>query len=265
MLKLGVIGNISRDTTEYAGSPHRHLLGGAALYIALAAARAGVAAAPIAVIGADLAEALRLPTLKAMSLDSVAIVDRPSCRFHLRYDQRHILASLDADYGAAELLTQHALDQAPHYGFVHVCCRLPLDPVPVLTALIDRHQPFSVDFIAASAPGMIAATAAFLPYAEFIFTNVSEYELLKRAVDATNLRVVTVTDGPRPVVLYRYGVPVVRTPIVQTKAIEVTGAGDTLTGTFLASMLRGEGRSLALRYAAQAATARVATIGISLR
>jgi len=264
MTRLGVIGNISRDTTEYAGRHHRHLLGGAALYIALAAARAGVPAAPIAVIGADLADALRLPPLEPLDLTGIAVVDQPSCRFHLRYDRQHTLVGLDADYGAAERLTSHALVQAPHHRFVHVCCRRPLDPVPVLTALIDRQQPFSVDFITASAVDMITATAPLLPYAQIIFTDISEYDVLIRTVDAANLRLVTVTDGPRPVVLYQYGVPVIRTSVVPTKAVEVTGAGDTFTGTFLASMLRGEPQSLALRHAAQAATARVTTIGISL-
>ena len=51
---LGVIGNISRDQAIYAGGRHVKLLGGAALHVALAATRAGLPSAPVAVIGSDL-------------------------------------------------------------------------------------------------------------------------------------------------------------------------------------------------------------------
>lgn len=264
MSALGVIGNISHDTAEYPGQAHRQLLGGAALYIALAASRAGVTATPISVIGADLTGALRSPQLEGLDLTGVAIVDQPSCRFRMRYDHQHNLTAVDADYGAAELLTGHALDQAPHHRFIHVCCRRPLDPVPVLTALVARGQPFSIDFITASAAEMITATGPLLPYAQIIFTDISEYAVLTRTVDAADLRAATVTDGPRPVVLYRYGVQVAQAAVIPAEAVEVTGAGDTFTGTFLASTLRGEPQPLALRHAVHAATARVATTGIAL-
>ena len=50
---LSVIGNISRDLIVYPGT-RTEMLGGAALHIALAASRAGLRAAPVAVLGTDL-------------------------------------------------------------------------------------------------------------------------------------------------------------------------------------------------------------------
>jgi sugar/nucleoside kinase (ribokinase family) len=263
MTALGVVGNISRDTAEH---PHRqhHLLGGAALYIALAAARTGVTAAPIAVIGHDLAETLRDPQLTLLDLTDIAVVDQPTCQFHLSYDQHGTLLAVDAAYGAAQQLTAHALQRRRDFAHVHVCCRRPLDLPPVLAALVDRRQPFSVDFITASAEEMIEAAAPFLRHARIVFTDINEYALLTRAVAAEELRAVTVTDGPRPAVLYRHGQPAARTPIPQTEAVEVTGAGDTFTGTFLAATLHGAPDTVALSRAAHVATTRVATIGITL-
>ncbi|GIF45228.1 carbohydrate kinase family protein [Actinoplanes xinjiangensis] len=263
MTTLGVIGNISRDTAEHPGH-QRHLLGGAALYIALAAARAGVTAAPISVIGHDLAETLRDPQLSLLDLTGIAIAEQPSCRFHLRYDRHGTLLAVDAAYGAAQQLTAHALQPRHACEHVHVCCRRPLDPGPVLTAFVERRQPFSVDFITASAADMIEASAPFLRHARVIFTDINEYALLTAAVPAEDLPAVTVTDGPRPAVLYRYGEVAALTPIQQAETVEVTGAGDTFTGTFLAATLHGDPDTIALRRATQAATTRVTTKGITL-
>ena len=44
MSALGVIGNMSYDTAVYPDQRLRHLIDGAAFYIALAASRAGVTA-----------------------------------------------------------------------------------------------------------------------------------------------------------------------------------------------------------------------------
>ncbi|MBG0568723.1 carbohydrate kinase family protein [Actinoplanes aureus] len=263
MSRLGVIGNISRDTAEHPGQ-HRHLLGGAALYISLAAARAGVSAAPVSVIGNDLADALRLPQLTLLDLTAIAVADQPSCSFHLRYDRQGALIAVDAIYGAADQLTTHALEHLHRFEHVHVCCRRPLDPVPVLAALVERRQPFSVDFITASAADMITATAPYLRHARTVCTDIGEYAILTGAVPADHLRAVTVTDGPRPAVLYRHGEVAARTPVQPAVVIEVTGAGDTFTGTFLAATLQGVPETLALSRATQAATRRIATAGITL-
>lgn len=263
MTSLGVIGNFSHDTAEHPDRRH-HLLGGAALYISLAAARAGATAAPITVIGDDLAYTLRTPQLAGLDHTGVAVVEQPSCRFHLRYDQHGTLIYVDATYGAAQRLTAHALQQSHRYDHVHVCCRRPLDPAPVLAALAERRQPFSVDFITTSATDMITAAAPYLPAAKIVFTDAREFTALTAAVPAERLRTVTVTDGPRPATLYRHGRPVARTPIAQVDAVEVTGAGDTFTGTLLAAVLNGTPEAAALSQAAQAATARLATPGIAL-
>lgn len=263
MTTLGVVGNISRDTAEHPDQ-QRHLLGGAALYVALAATQAGATASPVSVIGRDLTDALRTPQLAELDLAAVAVVDQPSCHFHLRYDRQGTLIAVDAAFGAAEQLTAHALQRMHGFDHVHVCCRRPLDPIPVLAALVERGQPFSVDFITASAANMIIATAPFLSYARTVFTDINEYALLTRAVVLDRLDAVTVTDGPHPVSLYRHGELTARAPVQPARAVEVTGAGDTFTGTFLAALLHGVPEELALSRAADAATTRIATVGITL-
>ena len=263
MTTLGVVGNLSRDTAVHPATT-RHLLGGAALHIALAATRAGLRAAPIAVIGPDLTGALTLPAIAELDLADIRIASEPSCRFRLRYDTQGVLLDLRATYGAARELTEHALQAAARYPHVHVCCRRPLDAHRMLDALAGRGQRFSVDFITSSATEIISAVADLLPSASIIFTNASEFEPLTQTVALDRLHTVTVTDGPRPVVVYRNGIPLARLAVAAATAVEVTGAGDTFTGTFLGAILLGQPEPAALALAVNAATGHITTAGIPL-
>lgn len=267
MAALAIIGNISRDTVRYPGAPDRELLGGAALHIARAAARARLRATPVAVIGHDLRTLPADPRLNDLDLSAVAIKPGASPQFTLAYDERGQLLHVQSDPNVAETLTDHALawimrHTAAHW---HVCCRTPLHVEPVLGALVSRRQSFSADFFSSSAPDLIPATAPFLPHADAVFVNAAEHEILARHVPTGRLRALIVTDGPRPALLYRRGRPVARAEPPAVDPVEVTGAGDTLTGTLLAAWAAGLRDDDALRRAVAAATAHTAAPALSLR
>ncbi len=88
MSGLAVIGNISRDLAVYPGGRRFELLGGAALHVARAAARAGIASAPVSVIGADLAWVRTDPRLAGLDFTNVKVVPGRSLGHHVSRGHR---------------------------------------------------------------------------------------------------------------------------------------------------------------------------------
>ncbi|MFF4189100.1 PfkB family carbohydrate kinase [Streptomyces sp. NPDC001691] len=271
MDRLAVIGNISRDRSRYPDGRSSDQIGGAALNIALAAARTGVRAAAVSVIGHDLACLPTRLTIPGLDWSALSITTGTSATFTLAYDQRSQLVGMETDYGISTALTDHALAHiAQHPGDrYHVCCRRPLDVPRILQALTAREARFSADFFLPSADYMIRAAAPWLRRADMVFVNAEEYRLLARPLtEATNtdagrhvladtaaaLPGVVITDGPHPVRLLRHGRQVTSVYPPRVAAVEVTGAGDTLAGTFLARVLLGDGDTAALKAAARAAS-----------
>ena len=61
--------------------------------------------------------------------------------------------------------------------------------------------------------------------------------------------------------MYACGDTRIRQPIFKVKAVDTTGAGDTFTGYFLASQLRGEDAARSLKIAAAASSIEVTRPG----
>lgn len=126
-----------------------------------------------------------------------------------------------------------------------------------MPALIEAGKRFSVDFFISSAGQMVDQAAPFLTETSAVFVNAVEYALLADVVPSQHLRLIVISDGARPVRILRRGRLVARVRPPQTDAVEVTGAGDTLAGTFLAALAAGSGDGAALRQAVTAAAERV--------
>jgi len=259
---LGVIGNISRDQAIYPSGRHVELLGGAALHVALAATRAGLLSAPVAVIGSDLGWIRDDVRLTDMDLSCVEVTCGRSCSFRLTYDESGHLTGTGSSFGVAARLTRHALDVLGQHQSYHVCCRRPLDVPVVLGRLVSAAIPFSVDFHLASAAVIMPAADAAIAHASAVFVNATEFAALARVTDPGRLKAVVISDGPRRVIMLRSGRVVASVLPPDANAIEVTGAGDTLTGTFLAACARGLGDQAALAAAVSAATEAVSDPGL---
>ncbi|MBO0801465.1 MAG: carbohydrate kinase family protein [Nocardiopsaceae bacterium] len=264
--ELGVIGNISRDLAVYPSGRSVGLLGGAALHVSLAAARRGLSAAPVAVIGTDLAWITGDARLSGLNMSTVKVVPGESAVFRLTYDDADRVTGTGASFGAAEALTGHALSAlgARSYHSWHVCCRRPLSAPLILSRLAETGAPFSADFHVASATEIVPSVATTLPRASAVFVNAEEYTVLSRSTDPGGLPLVVVSDGPRVAVVLRYGQVTARATPPSVAVAEVTGAGDALAGTFLAAAARGASDDDALRTAVAAAAAAVAGPGLAL-
>lgn len=265
METLGVIGNISRDVAIYSGNPGAEMLGGAALHVALAAAHAGLPAAPVTVIGADLEWITQDPRLAALDLRNVEIVPGRSCEFRLTYGSHGDLTGTEASYGAAEHLTGHALSVIGAHSACHVCCRQPLDTPLVLDRLVAEGTPFSIDFHLASASVTMPAVQPALALARTVFVNAAEFAVLAHITDPATLGRVVISDGPHPAVVLRHGRVASSAMPPAVRAVEVTGAGDTLAGAFLAASARGLDDAAALTAAVSAATESVCRPGLRIR
>lgn len=260
MDRIDVIGNISRDLTRYPDHRGGARLGGAALFVSLAATKAGRRATPVCVLGNDLAHLPETPGLDVLDWSAWRPADGTSTAFDLEYDLQGELVQVHTDYGVAEALTEHALEHVrahPRATF-HVCCRRPLNVEAVLGQLVKISARFSVDFFLPSAEAMIRAALPWLPSATTLFVNAAEYRLLDRAVDCGTLPEVVVTDGPRAAVVYTFGQQVASAVPPPQTVHEVAGAGDTLAGTYLAHRSRGATTARALAEATAAAARYVA-------
>lgn len=82
MSRLGVVGNISIDHSYQVGLPDPHGIGGAALHVALAAARAGLASRPLSVVGHEL-EVIRLDFFLPSAANSIAAAENALPMAHL--------------------------------------------------------------------------------------------------------------------------------------------------------------------------------------
>ncbi|MFB7599819.1 carbohydrate kinase family protein [Streptomyces sp. NPDC056160] len=253
-----VIGNISLDHIHRPHHPPVRQLGGAALHLAAAAARAGLPAAPAAAVGDDLAGLAGDPRLPALDWSLLHHAPEPSATFTIHYDEAETVTAVTTDYGAARHLTSHTLhliDRHPQAVF-HVSCRHPLDVPAVLHALTEHGRVFSLDFHLPSAPQLIPAAAPWLHHATTIFVNAQEHALLTRHTGSPSPCPETViTDGPRPARVLLHGhLPRSAAPAAVPTVRQITGAGDTLAGTYLAHRARHLPPAAALDRAVHAAT-----------
>lgn len=139
----------------------------------------------------------------------------------------------------------------------HVCCRRPLDVHRVLNALTRHDTAVRIDFYLPSAAENMAAAAEFLPRTRYVFVNQAEYDLLTTTVAPRALPAVLVTDGPHPALLLRHGRRSAQVLPTHVPVRRPTGAGDTVTGTFLAAQATGDTDQNALERAVATATERV--------
>ncbi|NJP43138.1 PfkB family carbohydrate kinase [Actinacidiphila epipremni] len=259
MTALAVIGNVSRDTTRYPDGRGGVSLGGAALLTSLAATRAGLRAGPICVLGDDLAHLPEAADFAALDWSAASRLVGPSPSFGLTYDGAGELLAISTDYGVAEGLTDHVLAHLARSagGTYHVCCRRPLGVRTVLAELARRRADFSLDFYLPSAAPLIREALPWLAEASTVFVNAAEYQALRGLVDVSHLQEVVITDGPRTARVLESGRAVAEARPPTRAARDVTGAGDTLAGTYRAQRDQGATAQQALARAVFAAAEHV--------
>lgn len=262
-INLTIIGNISRDSVWYGTMKRGSFFGGAGLNVACAVARYGLRPKIISVIGHH--DAAWLHSLdRAIDTTDVHVVTGETCQFAIHYTEDGSFCRLSSHFGVAASIDAYLQDLHLAPGHYHLCCRHPLHPASILADLARRNVPFSLDFIVSSAADQMAQCQTWIGEASCVFVNVQELTILKQIHQIEKVKKLVVTAGSDPIIVLQHGKEVARKSCPHSPIYEVTGAGDVVTGTFLAShLMRQEPLEIALEKAVDAAQISLSHLGVT--
>jgi sugar/nucleoside kinase (ribokinase family) len=262
---LYVIGNISRDRVAYPDGREFAFWGGAALNIGVSAARAGCRVVPISLLGDD-AELFRThhddSRFAGLDFGRLGYWPGSSCSFKITYGWNGDVLGVACSFGVCARLTAYAVGAIQGRGHYHVCCRRPLDPDPVLARISHLGMPYSLDFYSASIADLLPRAVPFVGNAQIVFVNATEAAFLAHTADIALLRRVVISDGAAPARVLRHGQTTAIAKPPHVPAVDVTAAGDTLAGVFLACNLAGRSDDEGLTEAVIAAADSVRRPGV---
>jgi ribokinase len=263
-----VVGTASLDVL-HLGAQTVSTVGGAGLYTALAAAKAGATVALYAPRPAPLPEALQpVATRLAWSGPSIPPAHLP--RLEIAHHGNGRATLLAASWGAeAQLLPRCLPDTLQDATFVHIAAlstaQRQLDFVQAITTQRGQHgQPrISVGTYARLAYGETAHVRTLLDTADLFFMNENEAKGVFGSIEQAR---------PRPqallfVTLGAQGVLVITDDEVTHVAghivteIDPTGAGDTFCGATLAGLAHGASPVVAAEHAVALAAQTVSALG----
>ncbi len=261
--RLLVVGGASLDIIHVRGVP-TPTPGGAGLYTALAAARAGAEVTMLAPVPDPMPPELA-PALERITWvgPRVPLDDLP--RFEIAYDDAGAVTLFREHLGAEPDMTPSLLDLIDELPGCAYC-------VPFLDATLQQS------FIAALADrGCLTVASTYgkaarqetevvrrtAAAADLFFCNADEAEVLFGGLDGASPlpgRFRFVTRGSDGATVFQ-GDHRTDVPAVATRPLDPTGAGDTFCGTTVARLLAGDHPVIAARRATAAAAEMVAGIG----
>lgn len=213
--------------------------GGCSAYVAAAAARRGIAAAPVSWVGSDEAAEFYCSALRAEGCETAGVARRDAARSPvalLAYQQDGSCICLyDPAFGGTEVLTpaqSELISTARHLAIT-------VGP-PQLTAqiLALRHPQATLYWVLKNDPACFPPDICveLSAVAAVIFCNGSE----RKMISATRADTVIVETGGTGGVTVIAGGRTSTCPVNPLSVSDTTGAGDTLAGGFIAAMMDGE-------------------------
>src|SRR5262245_26774824 len=198
-----IVGNVSRDTVWRDGERLGSFWGGAGLNVAAALVMSKVNSVLVSCINEN--DKVFLKAMLPECQFECYVNSEPACRFEMWYSQNCELKNIRCEYGIAERMNEFVSGLALQPGFYHVCCRNPLDPMPLLTRLIEMELPFSIDFIYSSCKRQVELARMLMASARCVFVNNAEYKVLNNTYEIGNIDLLIVTSGNTPVKVFEYG------------------------------------------------------------
>lgn len=264
MIDLLVVGGASLDVLHLPGGTVE-AAGGAALYTAAAAQRAGASVVMLAP-QPDPVPALLQPAAQRIRWIGPQIPPDQVPRLEIAHYGGGRAALLGASWGAEALLTpDHLPDDLSGYRFVHVAA---LRSAQRQIDFVQGCRRRGAQCISAGTYGHVvqhetAAVRTLTELVDLFFLNENEANGLFGSVDAANAapgKQLFVTLGARGALVIDGGQ---RTAVAGQPAPEVdpTGAGDTFCGATLAGLARGQTAVDAARQAVLLAAQTIAAVG----
>jgi ribokinase len=265
---IGVIGTASLDVL-HLGDNTVSTVGGAGLYTALAAAKAGATVGFCAPRPAPMPAALQ-PVEARVAWHGPVIAPEAMPRLEIAHHGDGRATLLAASWGAESQLTPALLPEAlQHAAFVHIAAlstaRRQLDFVQAITARRGtRQRPrISVGTYARLVYGETAHVRTLLDHADLFFMNENEaiglFGSIEQACTRANA-LLFVTLGAQGALVIA-GQERTHIPGQRVTELDPTGAGDTFCGVTLAGLAHGESPLTAARRAVVLAAKTVSAIG----
>ncbi len=264
MTSILVVGGASLDVLHFGGQTV-HSAGGAGLYTAAAAARAGVRAAMCAPRPEPMPAPLQ-PAVSRIDWIGPAVPPDQLPHFEIAHYGGGKAELVNARWGAEARLSSADLppDLSP-VAFVHVTALGTTGrQIDFVRAARERGAArISAGTYGRAVYGETAAVRELLALADLFFMNENEATGLFGTVDAARGapgKLLFVTLGARGVLVIQ-GDHVTHVPGMAAAELDPTGAGDTFCGATLAGLARGEHPVIAARQAIALAAQMIGAVG----
>ncbi len=264
MTDLLVIGGASLDTLHF-GNHTAQAAGGAGMYTALAATRAGVSAAMLAPYPEPMPKPLLRIAQKIEWLGPLATADDLP-HFEIAHHGNGKAELVQAEWGAEARMTPDDLpDDLAAFALVHIAALGTAQrQANFLRACRERGaQRISVGTYARIVSAEKEIVRALFASAEIFFMNENEAIGLFGSLDEARTRagaLLFITLGARGALVYQ-GEHRTQIPGIQVNELDPTGAGDTFCGATLAALVRGEHPSIAAQSGVALAAQEIQAIG----
>jgi sugar/nucleoside kinase (ribokinase family) len=241
------IGHISVDKVENINGT-RVQPGGAALYAAMAARTLSPNVALISATGKDYQF---LDVLKLLPYRDVKIYDKPSTRFHIRYDKRWEAHYLKADHGVGSRITSRRISKRwlRSKNIFHISPMRPSKVARILDKIKQKSPETKVsvntwiDYVKEGRRNRrilkdIALKADFFILSDTEVKALTQTDSISSAVRLLKAKTLIVTLGNFGAIISGENVDMQMVPALNLspdKVVDTTGAGDVWCGAFLAT------------------------------
>lgn len=269
-LDLVVAGKLAIDELSFEGKPHAPVLGGSAAHVAIAAATLGSKVAIVSAIGKDFPpNFLQMLVSKGIDLSGVRQQPGRSAHFWADFSKNGSMNSYRLHFGVGNQLSFRTFsDQIRNARAVH----LGILPPHLQRALIKRvkgkNKLLSMTTIFHQAKTLRHEIIPQIPFLDILFLNSIEAMLLTQRDDpkkaivhlGEKVPIVVVTQGSKGCLVNHQG-KVQHVISYRSNEVDVTGAGDSFAGAFLASYLQDSDIILAAKWGNAAGAINVQGVG----
>lgn len=267
---LVVAGKLAIDELSFEGTPHTPVLGGSAAHVAIAAATLDSKVAVVSAIGNDFPpKFLQMLESKEIDLSGVGQKSGRSSHFWADFNKNGTMNSYQLHFGVGNQLSFRSFSEriknarAVHLGIL---------PPQLQRALIKRVQGknklLSMTTIFHQAKTLRNGIMPQIPFLDILFLNSTEAMFLTQLDDPRKaiehlgelVPIIVVTQGSDGCLVNHQG-KVQHVASYHSKEIDVTGAGDSFAGAFIASYLQDGDIELAAKWGNAAGAINVQGVG----
>lgn len=269
-IDLVVVGKLAIDELSFKGKSYPPVLGGSAAHVSLAAATVGSKVAIVSSIGEDFPEEF-LKQLRGKGIDLSGVSKRSgsSSRFWANFNTNGSMTRYGLHFGVGNQFSlRHFSRLIKHTRAIHLGILPPFLQRRFIQRVMGQKKLLSMTTIFHQAKSLKNRILPQLPSLNLLFLNEQEAQYLTDRADTSEaiiklgemVPIVVVTKGATGCLINDNGA-ISKVPSFYVNQIDVTGAGDSFAGAFLASYLESSDLRLAAKWGNAAGAMNVQGIG----